>query len=126
MDREASAKGLDPRLAGIKIVDSDTHVTEVPDLFTARALAKYKDKVPHVRRVNGVDRWFVGDRDWGSMGGNVIRADNNKLLGRLAFPTFEEGHAGAHNTKARLQAMDKTGIYAQICFQNSARRKPDR
>jgi hypothetical protein len=91
VDREASAKGLDPRLAGIKIVDCDTHVTEVPDLFTARALAKYKDKVPHVRRVNGVDRWFVGDRDWGSMGGKVIRADNNKLLGRLAFPTFEEG-----------------------------------
>ena len=119
VDRAASATGLDPRLAGIKIVDCDTHVTEVPDLFTARAPAKYKDKVPHVRRVNGVDRWFVGDRDWGSMGGNVIRADSNKLLGRLAFPTFEEGHAGAHNTKARLQAMDEMGIYAQICFQNS-------
>jgi len=51
-------------------------------MLTARAAAKFKDKVPQVRRVNDVDRWFVGDRDFGSMGGNVIRKDNNKLLGR--------------------------------------------
>ena len=66
-----------------------------------------------------MDRWFVGNRDFGSMGGNVIRADNNKLLGRLAFPTIEEGHQGAHNVKARLRAMDDMGVYAQICYQNS-------
>jgi predicted TIM-barrel fold metal-dependent hydrolase len=119
VDHEAAARGLHASLKGIKIVDCDTHVTEVPDLFTSRAPAKYKDKVPYIRRVNGVDRWFVGDRDWGSMGGNVIRADNNKLLGRLAFPTFDEGHKGAHEVKARLQAMDEMGVYAQICFQNS-------
>ena len=75
-----------------------------------------KDKVPGVRRVNGVDRWFVGDRDFGTLGGNVISADNNKLLGRLAFPTIEEGHKGAHDTKQRLQAMDDMGVYAQICY----------
>ena len=120
IDYAAESKGLHPELTGIKIVDCDTHVTEEPDLFTSRAPAKYKDKVPYVRRVNGVDRWFVGDRDFGSMGGNVIRgADNNKLLGRLAFPTFEEGHKGSHNTKARLKVMDEQGIYAQICYQNS-------
>jgi predicted TIM-barrel fold metal-dependent hydrolase len=119
VDYAASCKGLHPSLQGIKIVDCDTHFTEPPDLFTSRAPAKYKDKVPRVRRVNGVDRWFVGDRDFGSLGGNVIRADNNKLLGRLAFPTIEEGHRGAHNVKARLQAMDDMGVYAQICYQNS-------
>ncbi|HTZ70739.1 MAG TPA: amidohydrolase family protein [Acetobacteraceae bacterium] len=119
VDPSAFTRGLDPALKGIKIVDCDTHITEPPDLFTSRAPAKYKDKVPHVRRVNGVDRWFVGDRDWGSMGGNVIRADKNKLLGRLAFPTFEEGHKGAHDTMARLEAMDEMGVYAQILYQNS-------
>jgi predicted TIM-barrel fold metal-dependent hydrolase len=119
VDYAKHSKGLRPELKGIKIVDCDTHITEPPDLFTSRAPAKYKDKLPHVRRVNGVDRWFVGDRNFGSLGGNVIRADNNKLLGRLAFPTIEEGHAGAYNTKARLQAMDDMGVHAQICYQNS-------
>ena len=119
VDYAAASGGLHPDLAGIKIVDCDTHITEAPNLFTSRAPAKYKDKVPYVRRVRGVDKWFVGDRDFGSMGGNVIRADNNKLLGRLAFPTIEEGHPGAFEVKPRLQAMDDMGVYAQICYQNS-------
>ena len=119
VDYAAASKGLDPKFQCIKIVDTDTHVTEAPDLFTSRAPAKYKDKVPHVRRVDGVDRWFMGDRNFGSLGGNVIRKDNNKILGRLAFPTIDEGHKGSYDTKLRLQAMDDMGIYAQICFQNS-------
>ena len=119
VDYAAASKGLHPSLTGIKIVDCDTHFTEPPDLFTSRAPAAFKDKLPHVRRVDGVDRWFVGSRDFGSLGGNVIRADNDKLLGRLAFPTIDEGHQGAHKVKARLQAMDDMGVYAQICYQNS-------
>src|SRR5690349_16795485 len=81
VDYASNSTGLRPELAGIKIVDCDTHITEAPDLFTSRAPAKFKDKVPYQKRVNGVDRWFVGDRNFGSLGGNVIRADNNKLLG---------------------------------------------
>jgi uncharacterized protein len=119
VDYASQSRGLDPSLKGIKIVDCDTHVTEAPDLFTSRAPAKFKDRVPVVKRVDGVDRWFIGDRNFGSLGGNVIRADHNKLLGRLAFPTIDEGHTGAYITKTRLQAMDDMGVWAQICYQNS-------
>ena len=119
VDYAAASTGLHPSLAGIKIVDCDTHITEAPDLFTSRAPAKYKGKVPEVRRVQGVDRWFVGDRDFGTLGGNVIATDNNKLLGRLAFPTIDEGHTSAWDTKVRLQAMDDMGVWAQVCYQNS-------
>ena len=68
VDYAAASKGLHPSLEGIKIVDCDTHITEAPDMFTSRAPAALKDKVPRVRRVNGVDRWFVGDRDFGTLG----------------------------------------------------------
>ncbi len=119
VDYASQSGGLDPSLAGIKIVDTDTHITEAPDLFTSRAPARFKDRVPHVRRVNDTDRWFVGDRDFGTLGGNVIRKDNNKLLGRLAFPKLEEAHPGGHIMSERLKAMDDMGVYAQICFQNS-------
>jgi predicted TIM-barrel fold metal-dependent hydrolase len=119
VDYARNSQGVRPELKGIKIVDCDTHLTEAPDLFTSRAPARFKDKVPHVRRVNGVDRWFVGERNFGSLGGNVIRTDNNKLLGRLAFPTLDEGHPGSYKTPERLKAMDDMGVYAQICYQNS-------
>src|SRR5690349_8880132 len=85
VDYAQQATGLHPLLEGIKIVDCDTHFTEPPDLFTARAPARLKDKMPYIRRIDGVDRWCVEGRDFGIMGGNVIRRDNNKLLGRLAF-----------------------------------------
>ena len=81
VDYKANSHGADPAFAGIKIVDCDTHITEAADLFTSRAPARLKDKVPQIRRVNGADRWFVGDRNFGSIGGNVVRNDNNKILG---------------------------------------------
>jgi uncharacterized protein len=119
VDYAQESKGLDPMFAGIKIVDTDSHVTEAPDLFTSRAPAGMKDKMPRIERINGTDRWFVGDKDFGTTGGNVIRKDNNKLLGRLAFPNLDQAHPGGHELKPRLQAMDDMGIHAQIGFQNS-------
>ena len=119
IDYSKVATGLHPLLEGIKIVDCDTHFTEPPDIFTSRAPARLKDKMPYQRVADGVTRWFVGDKDFGIVGGNVIRRDHNKLLGRLSFPTLEEGHPGAWQVKPRLQAMDELGIYAQICYQNS-------
>lgn len=113
------AGGVHPMLQGIKIVDCDTHFTEPPDIFTSRAPARLKDKVPYQKIHNGVTRWFVGDMDFGIVGGNVIRKDKNKLLGRLSFPTLEEGTEAAWQVKPRLAAMDELGIYAQICYQNS-------
>jgi uncharacterized protein len=120
VDYSTQSGGIDPVFAGIKIVDTDTHIVEPPTLFTDRAPAGMKDRLPYVKRdADGVDRWFIGDRNCGTLGGNVIRKDNNKLLGRLAFPTLEEGHAGGHEIAPRLQAMDDMGVWAQICYQNS-------
>jgi predicted TIM-barrel fold metal-dependent hydrolase len=120
VDYAKNSTGLHPLLQGIKIVDCDTHFSEPPDLFTSRAPARLKDKVPYVRRVDGLDRWYMGDSDYGAWGGgNVIGADHNKLLGRLAFPTMDEGHPGSYLVGPRLEAMDEMGVYAQICFHNS-------
>jgi predicted TIM-barrel fold metal-dependent hydrolase len=119
VDYAAQSGGLDPSLEGIKIVDCDTHFTEPPDLFTSRAPAGLKDRMPYVERIDGVDRWFQQGRDFGIMGGNVIRTDHNKLLGRLTFPTLDDAHPSNRDVKERLKAMDDMGVHAQICYQNS-------
>jgi predicted TIM-barrel fold metal-dependent hydrolase len=119
VDYAANAKGVHPLFAGIKIVDCDTHFTEPPDLFTKNAPAGMLDKMPYVKRVDGIDYWFVGDQNFGSLGGNVIGVDHNKLLGRLAYRTYDDIHPGAYLVKPRLEEMDAMGVWAQICFQNS-------
>ena len=49
VDYSTQSGGLDPMFEGIKIVDTDTHIIEAPDLFTSRAPAALKDKVPFVK-----------------------------------------------------------------------------
>jgi predicted TIM-barrel fold metal-dependent hydrolase len=118
IDHSLFIKGTHALFNGIKIVDCDTHFTEPPDLFQRNAPASMKDKLPRVVRVGEADRWFVGDKDFGSIGGNVIRKDRNKLLGKLAFTTYDQIHPGSYLVKPRLEEMDQMGIWAQICFQN--------
>ena len=118
VDFAKHGQGVDPLFKGIKIVDCDTHFTEPPDLWTANAPAGMKDKMPHVKRINGADQWFVGDKNFGSMGGNVIAKDRNKLLGRLAFQNYDQITPGSYDVAERLKDMDAMGVWGQICFQN--------
>jgi uncharacterized protein len=118
IDHGSFIQGTHPLFEGINIVDCDTHFTEPPDLFQRNAPASMKDKLPRVVRIDGADRWFIGDKDFGSIGGNVIAKDRNKLLGRLAYTTYDEIHPGSYLVKPRLEEMDKMGVWAQICFQN--------
>ena len=118
VDYAANARGLDPMFEGIRIVDCDTHFTEPRDLWTANAPVGMKDKMPHVERIDGADKWFVCGRDFGSMGGNVIAKDKNKLLGRLAYQNYDQIAPGSFDLKERLKDMDDMGVWAHICFQN--------
>ncbi|MBV1687683.1 amidohydrolase [Novosphingobium sp. G106] len=118
VDFVANSRGVDPLFEGIKIVDCDTHFTEPADLWTANAPAGMKDKMPRVERIDGADQWFVGDKHFGSIGGNVIAKDKNKLLGRLAFQNYDQIDPGSYEVKPRLEAMDAMGVWGQICFQN--------
>ncbi len=53
----------------IRAIDTDTHVTEPPDVWTARvSTEKWGDKVPHVKTVEGRDVWFIGDQTAGGPG----------------------------------------------------------
>jgi predicted TIM-barrel fold metal-dependent hydrolase len=117
IDHSTFVQGTHPLFNGIKIVDCDTHFTEPPDLFKS-VPEKFRDRAPRVVRVDGLDRWMIGDKDFGSLGGNVIAKNKDKLLGRLSHRTYDEIHPGSFQVKPRLEQMDETGIWAQICFQN--------
>jgi hypothetical protein len=118
VDFAANSRGVDPLFQGIKIVDCDTHFTEPKDLWTANAPAGMVDKMPHVRRIADEDHWYIGDKHFGTIGGNVIDKDKNKLLGRIAFQNYDQIAPGSYDVAERLIDMDAMGVWAQICFQN--------
>ena len=105
----------------VLVVDTDTHLTEPRDLWTARAPAKYADRVPRVEDVDGRPTWVFDGLVMGPAGGSsAVARDGGKLLG-MSFigNSYDEVHQGAHDLEARLQVMDELGIWAQIVYPNT-------
>ena len=103
----------------VRVIDADTHLTESHDLWTKRAPASLKDRVPHVTDVDGSATWVVDGVVLGRAGaGGVV--DKHGVKGRSFEGLYEWGidevHAAAYDPTARLELMDETGIYAQIIF----------
>ena len=110
-------------LAGIKIIDADTHLSEPADLWTSRAPARYRDLVPQQRQINGRGRWVIGgDIDLGGTGASsVVDPQGEKTYG-VGWMKLDvsEVHAASSQIPARLAMMNRLGVYAQIMYPNLA------
>jgi predicted TIM-barrel fold metal-dependent hydrolase len=123
-----------PALAGIKVIDADTHLTEPADLWTSRAPAKYRDRVPRIvslpgqfdpgtgEPIEGLSTAWVIDDDvvLGQAGaGCQINRDNQKVRGSIftKWPLSEASPAASF-VGPRLELMDDMGIWAQIVYPN--------
>ena len=120
MATATTATPLKDVIGDAKVIDTDTHFTEPPDLWTSRAPAAYKDKMPYMKTVDGQSLWFVeGDKPWGAVGVTVVGKKGRKVTGKMSLATFEEMDEAAYDAKARLRLMDRMGIHAQIVYPNA-------
>lgn len=106
---------------GIKVIDVDTHYSEPMDLWTRRAPAKYRDRVPQMKQTDGRFVWTIdGDRSMGvGSASSVILADGSKADGmEFASWLVDQVHASCSQVEARLKVMDECGIWAQILYPN--------
>ena len=104
-------------MSGYTIIDADTHVTESADLWTSRAPASMRDRVPHIESdTDGSQKWVVGGSQPIASAGMTATAG----VGTFNNPpkTFEEMHPGAYDAKARLKYMDQMGIWAMVMYPN--------
>lgn len=120
----SSGKTLKDVAAGLKVMDVDTHWCEPPDLWTSRAPARLKDRVPQMHRFeDGTDHWFIeGNEDfgYGVMGVVGNKGEKYRDGGNLSLPTFDKLHEASFDPKARIKYMDEYGIGAQIVYPNAA------
>ena len=103
----------------IKIIDTDSHVMEPPDLWTSRlSAAKWGDSIPHVRRdeKNGVDRWWIGERRASAVA-NFATANWREFP--PSYPKLlEDADAAAWHPERRLERLTEYGIHAQLLYPN--------
>ena len=107
----------------LKVIDADTHWTEPHDLWTKRAPAALRDRVPQVKMLDGQVSWVIdGDKSIGTGAhpNSSIRKDGSKVrkLDEFLGLKFADVHPGSSSVKERLQVMDETGVHAQIVYPN--------
>jgi len=105
-------------MASYTIIDADTHVTETPEVWTSRAPASMRDRVPRIETsARGTQRWVLGGNQ-----GMLANPGMTATAGRGGFKnppkSFEEMHPGAYDAKARLKYMDEMGIWAMVMYPN--------
>jgi uncharacterized protein len=116
---QTPAIDADAVLEGLRIVDGDAHFTEPPDLWTARAPRRLRDRVPLQQTVDGVTAWYLDDRVFASIGGNTLERGNHKVLGTQTVQPWDQVDPSTWDVKARLALLDQMGVYAQILYPNA-------
>ncbi len=108
-------------MTDICVIDADTHLTEPHDLWSSRAPAKLRDRLPKVVDIEGHPTWVVDGVRINRAGANgVINAEGVKVRGTSFFGwTIDQVHPGAYSVPDRLAMMDETGVWAQVVYPNA-------
>ena len=107
----------------LKVIDTDSHWSEPYDLWTSRAPAKWKDRVPQMEEREGKRRWwFDGNIPIGlPIASSVIGQDGTKVTGTAFFDMDNDVvHRASFDPDARVSMLDSLGIHAQIMYPNVA------
>jgi predicted TIM-barrel fold metal-dependent hydrolase len=101
----------------IDVIDSDSHLTEPPDLWTSRLPKKWQEDAPRVevQAETGAQRWRIGDQWAGSVGGT---SQAGEYILPDGPPTFDLIQPACYDADARTAWMDQYGIRAQVLYSN--------
>ena len=108
-------------MAGHRIVSSDDHVLEPPDLWTSRIEPKYRDRAPRMfrREEDNTDWWIcdgVRSLGVGGSGGDQVGVrfeDPDKLT---IEGTFENVRPGAYIPEEHVKDMEIDGIDVSLVY----------
>ena len=112
----APHQSANPARTRYTLIDVDAHITESPDTWTSRVAERFRDRVPHVRRVDGQDVWFIDGQVASPVGPTAPAGWREPAP---AMPqTYDDLLPAAYDAKARLAHLDEVGIWAQLLYPN--------
>lgn len=100
------------------VLSSDSHVFEPPDLWTSRIDSKFKDRAPHMQRIDGADLLVVeGDQAIAGIGliSNAgARFEAPETIRDHAV--FEDVHRGGFDPVQHLSDMRLDGVCGEVLY----------
>src|SRR3954447_13426789 len=101
--------------ANYRLVDSDAHINEPPNLWIDRVPAKFKDRVPHVQRFEQGDAWVMeGVPEPINFGFNASAP--LPRTERKPWVRFEDIPRGGYEPAERLKEMDTDLVDAAVLY----------
>ena len=101
-----------------RVISSDDHIFETPDLWTSRIEPKYRERCPRIVRVDdGTDWWFCdGMQGMGSgPGGQAgVRFEHPELLSMA--DTLENVRPGGYIPEEHVKDMDIDGVDVSLLY----------
>ena len=100
-----------------KVISADDHLDLrffPADLWTRRAPAKLKDRVPHIEDVDGLPFWVCDGKRWGRWG--QFKADGPRQWALERGGVMNEGELRPTTPELRLQDMDRDGVDATVMY----------
>ncbi len=100
------------------ILSSDSHVFEPPDLWKNRIDAAFRDRAPHIERIDGNDQLVVE-------GGQAIAGIGliSNAGARFEAPetirdhgTFDDVHVGGYDPEQHLSDMRLDGVSGEVLY----------
>ena len=107
----------------LRIIDTDSHITEPHDLWSSRAPASWRDRLPRVEQIEGEPHWVVDrDTDLGKAGAVSVVGKDGEKVRSIEFIDWklEDAHVASYDMRARLEVLDRFGIHAQVVYPNLA------
>ncbi|MGH7065908.1 MAG: amidohydrolase family protein, partial [Stellaceae bacterium] len=104
-------------MANYRVISSDNHVFEPPDLWTSRAKPAFKDRVPQLIREYDGDWWYCdGHRTIGLSPGaqTGMRFEEPEKMVRTM--TFDKVRRGGYVPEEHLKDMDADGVDVSIVY----------
>lgn len=104
-----------------RLLSSDSHIIEPPDLWISRVPVKYRDIAPKVERIEGNDWWIYKGKKIGSVSGRKKRSGGtfgdmpiNSRGAVLTHSVFEDVTPAAYEPDLYLEENLKDGVVGMV------------
>ena len=106
----------DRRPIRVPIISVDDHLIEPPDLFEGRLPASLQDDAPQVvEDERGTQSWVFEGSRYPNVGLNAV-VGRPREEWSMEPARFDEMRPGCFDIGARVQDMDRAGVWASLCF----------
>ena len=104
-------------MSGYRVISSDNHVFEPGDLWTSRAESKFKDRMPHVERLEDGDWWIYDGQKHNPISSGTQAGLRFEEPEKLSFEAqVEELRPGGYIPEEHVKDMDIDGIDVSIVY----------